>query len=62
MRMFGSVALGAGYIGRVSIPTSIQAVWKTESLDDAPMVAQASSKRGLLAAKNWTDSSKQRLK
>jgi hypothetical protein len=46
MRMFGSVALGAGYIGLVSIPTSIQAAWKTESLDDAPMVAQASSKRG----------------
>jgi hypothetical protein len=60
VRMLGCVALGAGFIGLVSIPASTQAAWKIESLDDAPTVAQA-SKRGLLAARELDEQSKAAL-
>jgi hypothetical protein len=64
VRMLGSVALsialGAGSVGLVSIPTSTHAAWKIESLDDDPTVAQA-SKRGLLAARELDGQSKAAL-
>jgi hypothetical protein len=54
MRLLGSVALsvalGAGSVGLVSIPTSTQAAWKIET-----------SKRGLLVAKEFDGQSRAAL-